>query len=65
DRNDGRNKQQQLVEATAIHHIYTSGHLGDLLEAGGFTGVERYADPDGTPYSLGAGRLLLVACRAG
>jgi SAM-dependent methyltransferase len=52
------------LDATALHHVYTSGHLGDLLTDAGFTDVRRYAGPDGTPYTLGAGRLLLTARRA-
>jgi cyclopropane fatty-acyl-phospholipid synthase-like methyltransferase len=53
----------EVLTATAVHHVYTTGHLADLLDEGGFTVVGRFADPDGTPYTLGAGRLLLVAER--
>jgi cyclopropane fatty-acyl-phospholipid synthase-like methyltransferase len=52
------------LHADAIHHIYTSGHLGALLAEGGFTAVRRYAGPDGAPYELGSGRLILTARRA-
>jgi SAM-dependent methyltransferase len=54
---------EELV-ASAVHHVYTSGHLGELLTGGGFVDVERYAGPDGEPYEVGAGRLLLTARRA-
>lgn len=50
-------------QAAAIHHIYTSGQLGALLTDGGFTAIRRYAGPDGTPYELGARRLILTARR--
>jgi len=43
--------------------VYTSGHIGDLLTAAGFTAIERYADPDGRPFEVGADRLLVVARR--
>jgi cyclopropane fatty-acyl-phospholipid synthase-like methyltransferase len=52
------------VAATAVHHLYTSGHLGHLLRDAGFTDVERYAGPDGAPFELGSGRLILTARRA-
>lgn len=52
------------VAVTAIHHVYTSAYLGQLLIDAGFTDIERYAGPDGEPYALGAGRLLLTARRA-
>ena len=54
----------EVVEATALHHVYTSGHLGRLLHDGGFTSVERYGGPDGSPFRIGAGRMLLVARRS-
>ncbi len=53
----------ERLTATALHHVYTSAHLGELLTDGGFADVQRYAGPDGAPYELGAGRLLLVARR--
>ncbi|MEU4539324.1 class I SAM-dependent methyltransferase [Streptosporangium sp. NPDC023825] len=52
------------LEVTAIHHVYTSAHLGQILTDGGFTGVERFGGPDGSPFEIGAGRLLLTARRA-
>jgi SAM-dependent methyltransferase len=51
------------LTATAVHHVYTTGHLAELLDEVGFTVVGRFADPDGTPFTVGAGRLLLVAER--
>ncbi|HSK89669.1 MAG TPA: class I SAM-dependent methyltransferase [Euzebyales bacterium] len=53
----------ETVDATALHHVYTSGHIGDLLTEAGFTDIEHYADPDGTPFEVGADRLLVVARR--
>ena len=47
----------------AVHHVYTTGHLTELLDEGGFVVVGRFADPDGTPFTVGAGRLLLVTER--
>ncbi|MGH3900253.1 MAG: hypothetical protein ACRDTA_18820 [Pseudonocardiaceae bacterium] len=38
-----------------------SAQLGQLLIDAGFTGIGRCAGPDGEPYQLGAGRLLLTA----
>lgn len=55
----------QELRATAIHHVYTSTHLGHLLTEAGFTDIERYGTPDGGPFELGTGRLLLTARRAG
>ncbi|MER5651072.1 class I SAM-dependent methyltransferase, partial [Streptosporangium sp. NPDC002524] len=52
------------LEVTAIHHVYTSAHLGQMLTEGGFTGIERFGGPDGSPFRIGAGRLLLTARRA-
>lgn len=51
------------LTGTVLHHVYTSGHLGDLLTDGGFTDVRRYGSTDGAPYSLGDGRLVLTARR--
>jgi SAM-dependent methyltransferase len=56
-------RRAEELDATAIHHVYTSGHLGEMLTDAGFTGIERYAGPDGAPYALGAGRLMLTARR--
>ncbi|WP_250281402.1 MULTISPECIES: SAM-dependent methyltransferase [unclassified Frankia] len=53
----------EVVDATALHRVYTSRQLGELLTDGGFTGIERYAGPDGAPYQLGSSRLMLVARR--
>jgi SAM-dependent methyltransferase len=54
----------QDLAVTAIHHVYTSAHIGQLLTDAGFTELARYAGPDGGPYRVGAGRLLLTARRA-
>jgi SAM-dependent methyltransferase len=54
---------ERELEAAAVHHVYTSGHLGELLAEAGFTDLHRHADTDGSPYTLGSGRLLLTARR--
>jgi hypothetical protein len=54
---------EQLV-STAVHHVYTSAHLGKLLTGAGFTSITRYAGPDGAPFRLGSGRLILAAVRS-
>jgi SAM-dependent methyltransferase len=54
----------ERLTATAVHHVYTVGHLGALLADAGFGDVGRYGDPDGTPYGVGSRRLLLTARRA-
>ena len=55
---------EELEEKTAIHHVYTSAHLGQLLVDAGFIDVRRFGGPDGAPYELAAERLLLTATRA-
>jgi hypothetical protein len=54
----------QQVKATALHHVYTVAHLRRLLVDGGFTGIEQYGGPDGEPFEIGTGRLMLTAHRA-
>jgi SAM-dependent methyltransferase len=56
---------EETFRATALHHVYTSAHLARLLTDAGFTGIEMFADPEGTPYRLGSGRLLVTAVRRG
>jgi SAM-dependent methyltransferase len=51
----------QLVEVTAIHHLYTVAHLGQLLTDAGFTDIERFGGIAGEPFVIGSGRLLLTA----
>ncbi len=55
----------EVQRVTALHHVYTSAHLGELLVEGGFTDVARYGGPDGAPFWIGSARLLLTARRAG
>ena len=52
------------MQVTALHHVYTVAHLRRLLAAGGFTDIERYGGPDGEPFEVGTGRLLLTARRS-
>lgn len=53
----------QEVKVTALHHVYTVAHLRRLLVDGGFTDLEQYSGPDGEPFEVGTGRLLLTAHR--
>jgi cyclopropane fatty-acyl-phospholipid synthase-like methyltransferase len=53
----------ERVAVTALHHVYTVAHLRSLLADGGFTDVEQYGGPDGEPFEVGGGRLLLTARR--
>jgi SAM-dependent methyltransferase len=53
----------QETRVTAIHHVYTVAHLRQLLTDGGFTGIEQHGGPDGEPFEVGTGRLLLTARR--
>jgi hypothetical protein len=56
-------RSEERLTATAVHHVYTIGQLAELLDEGGFTVGGRFADPDGTPFTVGTGRLLLIATR--
>jgi SAM-dependent methyltransferase len=56
-----RGKQNATI--TAIHHVYTTGHICQLLTEAGFTNIQLYNGPDDQPYTLGADRLLLTAIR--
>jgi SAM-dependent methyltransferase len=51
------------VKVTALHHVYTVAHLRHLLVAAGFTDIEQHGGPDGEPFEVGTGRLLLTARR--
>ncbi|SHG25190.1 SAM-dependent methyltransferase [Streptoalloteichus hindustanus] len=51
------------LEVAAVHHVYTSAHLGEVLTEAGFTDITRYAGTDDQPYALGERRLLLTARR--
>jgi SAM-dependent methyltransferase len=53
----------QVHRGTSVQHVYTAAEVGRLVTAAGFGTVERYGDPDGTPFRLGSPRLLLVARR--
>ena len=53
----------ERLTATAVHHVYTSGHIAALLRDGGFTDVTLFGGPDGAPYTLGSDRLLVTARR--
>jgi O-methyltransferase involved in polyketide biosynthesis len=54
---------EQVHRGTSVQHVYTAAEVGRLVTAAGFGTVERYGDPDGTPFRLGCPRLLLVARR--
>ncbi len=51
----------RILHASAVHHVWTSGQLGELLMEAGFVDLSRYGAPDGAPFAVGSGRLLLVA----
>jgi SAM-dependent methyltransferase len=53
----------QVHRGTSVQHVYTAAEVGRLVTAAGFTGVERFGDPDGSPFRLGSPRLLLLARR--
>ncbi|MFC4999785.1 SAM-dependent methyltransferase [Dactylosporangium cerinum] len=53
----------ERLDATAVHHVYTSGHIGALLRDGGFTDVTLFGGPDDAPYTMGSDRLLVTARR--
>jgi SAM-dependent methyltransferase len=52
-----------VVQASALHYVYTSAQLGSLLTDVGFTDIERYGGVDDKPYAVGDRRLLLIARR--
>ena len=54
----------EAVDVTAVHHLYTVAHIRHLLTEAGFINLELFSDPDGSPHTLGDGRLLLTAQRA-
>jgi hypothetical protein len=53
------------VDVTAVHHLYTVAHIRHLLTEAGFVDLQLFGNPDGSPYALRDGRLLLTAQRAG
>jgi len=53
----------ERLSTTAIHHVYTCAHIGQLLSDAGFVDIQRFGGPDSAPYSLGSSRLLLTARR--
>lgn len=54
---------EQVHHGTSVQHVYTAAEVGRLVAAAMFTGVERFGDPDGSPFRVGSPRLLLVARR--
>jgi SAM-dependent methyltransferase len=57
-------QRDAVVEATALHHVYTCAHLIALLEAAGFADVRCYDGLSGEQFRLGAGRLVVTAVRS-
>lgn len=53
----------ETVEVTALHHVYTSAQIGQLLTDAGFTDVTCSGGPDGAPFTWGSSRLLVTARR--
>ncbi len=54
---------REEVAVTALHHVLTCAQIDDLLVGAGFVDVAHYAGPDGSPFRLGAPRLLITARR--
>jgi SAM-dependent methyltransferase len=52
-----------VQHATASHHVHTVAELLHMLREADLTPLATYGDPDGSPYVLGASRLLVVAER--
>lgn len=53
----------ERFEATALHHVYTVAHIGDLLTGAGFIDPIFYGGPDGRPFEIGSNRLMVTAHR--
>jgi SAM-dependent methyltransferase len=51
------------LTSTALHQVYTCAQIQGLLGEAGFEVIALFADPDDTPFTLGAGRMLLTATR--
>lgn len=45
----------------AHHHVYTCAHIGDMLRAAGFSGVELWSGAGDRRFAVGDGRLLVTA----
>ncbi|MEU6083374.1 methyltransferase domain-containing protein [Streptomyces sp. NPDC047108] len=54
----------QEHRGTSVQHVYTAAEVARLTSGAGFTDIRMYADTDGTAFTLGSPRLLLVAHRA-
>jgi cyclopropane fatty-acyl-phospholipid synthase-like methyltransferase len=53
----------EVHRGTSVQHVHTAAEIVRMVRAAGFAAADLYADPAGTPYRYGAGRLLLVARR--
>ena len=56
-------RDQVVDRRTAYHYVFTSGEIIRMLAAAGLETVELFGDLDGSPFELGAERLLLIAQR--
>jgi SAM-dependent methyltransferase len=56
-------RDQVVDRRTAHHYVFTSGEIVRMLDAAGLETLELYGDLDGSPFELGAERLLLIAQR--
>jgi len=57
-------KGREVIDARTSHHyVFTSGEIVAMLHSAGFETLTMLADLDGTPFALGADRLLLTAER--
>ncbi|MCH8076650.1 MAG: methyltransferase domain-containing protein [SAR324 cluster bacterium] len=53
-------KGQRREVRTASHWVFTIGEIGRMLAASGVRILHLYADTDGSPFEMGAPRVLLV-----
>ena len=53
----------ESVDVTAIHHVYTTATITELLTEAGFSDLHLYGDLAGKPYAVGDGRLLITGRR--
>lgn len=55
---------EQEERGTSVQYVYTAAEVARLTAEAGFTDIRMYGDTEGTAFTLGSHRLLLVAHRA-
>ncbi|MER6434376.1 class I SAM-dependent methyltransferase [Streptomyces sp900105245] len=55
---------EQEESGTSVQHVYTAAEVARLTAEAGFTNIRMYGDTDGSAFTLGSHRLLLVAARS-